>query len=131
VGWPRIELVPAALQGKTAVDADVRDYIDARNMMPVSIELATINLFALEVGDPAPAEAARLRAALAATPRLSYYVSGPGIRGSIGNHWHHVQGWPADIAPRDWYLAAGGRLAREPERGVNQGETDRGFRGLT
>ena len=36
------------------------------------------------------------------TPKLNYFMVGPGIKGSLGNEWHHVHGWPTTSTQR-WY----------------------------
>eukprot|EP01043_Picozoa_sp_COSAG02_P016426 COSAG02_NODE_722_length_18047_cov_5.952803_3_plen_171_part_00 len=47
-------------------------------------------------------------------------MNGPGIVGSIGNHWHKADGWPTDVADRTWYLDQGGRLADLPGDGLTE-----------
>jgi predicted acyl esterase len=68
----------------------------------------------LELTDPGSSERAKVQKQLDGFPRLSYYVNGPGIEGSIGNHWHNADSWPTNIRERTWYLEAAGRLAELP-----------------
>ena len=120
IGWPRFALIPPELQGKTTIDVLSRDWIDTHNELPVDIEYATMLLFQLQLQPPGSALRKLLQKQLDGFPRLSYYVNGPGIVGSIGNHWHTAQVWPTNIVTRRWYLEAGGRLATLPGDGLTE-----------
>jgi predicted acyl esterase len=78
-------------------------------LVPASVELST-TLFHLYLADPNTTEKKRLQAILTAVPKVSYYMVGPGIKGSFGNTWHNSErSWPA-VEPQHWFLVPGGSL---------------------
>ena len=77
--------------------------------VPDEALLFSTTIFHNYVGDPTPAVRHKIATSMDTTPRLSYYLVGPGIQGSFGNQWHHTTSWPATQKQR-WYLADHGKL---------------------
>ena len=78
------------------------------------------SLYTLDVGIFTEHRGKRSHPPLRHCIRCRYYVNGPGIVGSIGNHWHKADGWPTNVIDRTWYLEQGGRLSELPGDGLTE-----------
>ena len=74
------------------------------DLLPAKITTFSANLFHLLANDPSPAVKKDLQEIVDNTPKLNYYMVGPGIKGTLGNTWHHTNTWPKTEMQR-WYLS--------------------------
>ncbi len=77
--------------------------------VPDEALLFSTTIFHNYVADPTAGVQRKIAKSMELTPRLSYFVVGPGIEGKFGNAWHHTSSWPRTEKQR-WFLAKDGRL---------------------